>query len=83
MNLTEEQYKQACRDYEYGYTKAAEYVFDREGEYTPHELYWMSEDEIADRFGIESKYIVFGIVDFLANLEAMTSPVNVHSVRLS
>lgn len=82
MNLTQEQFEEACRDYEHGYTMAAEYVCNG-GEYSADEMYLMYEDELGKVFDLESKYVTFGIVDFLADLEAMTDPANVHSVRLS
>ena len=82
MNLTEEQYKQACRDYERGYTMVAERLWNG-CEYSVEELYLMDEDEIAAVFDIESKYMAFGIQDCLCDLESMTSTANVTSVRLS
>lgn len=82
MHLTEEQFMEACRDYEHGYTMAAEYVCNG-GEYSADEMSMMYEDELGKVFDLESKYVTFGIADFLADLEAMTSPANVRSVRLS
>lgn len=93
MKLTEEQYKQACRDYEYGYTMAARYLYDYEeferGNYAAKrcsaaelmELLW--DDELEMVFGTLTKHMKLGIEECLYKLESMQYPQNITSVRLS
>ena len=93
MNLTEEQFEKACRDYEKGYTMAASYVYDYE-EFAQGncvekrcsaaelmELLW--DDELETVFGTLTKHMKLGIEECLYKLESMRYPQNVTSVRLS
>lgn len=80
--LTEKEFKEACADYEHGYTMCAEYVCAGIGK-TADELSLMYEDELREVFDIESRYVLNGITNFLSDLLDMTDPRNIHSVDLS